>query len=220
MRNVWPLRTAQPNSYFHGFMVTGRFDSTNFIEYCGINDDTNNNCDYIHLSVSSFETDYTGTSLGIGVPEFSLLPCESLMLSIALQHQKRIDRKMSRCRNDYPNVVKKIVKDVLSPKDMFNAIFAPYLPYDSVTCKRLCKAAFWLPVCHCYMSWMSYRYAGSPANMTSCVSWSANQGNCTKWHADTETPTEVLTACQCFAKCKEEEFYVVNVQRHRYSIGM
>lgn len=201
-------------------MITGYLNATDFIEYCRDFDDNDNNCDWIYLYISSYENDYTGTSLGIGVPQYTLLPCENLMLSIALEHQVRIDRETSRCRQEYLPAVTRIVKPVLEPKDLFNAIFAPTLPYDQLTCDRLCTAKYWLPKCNCYMSWMSHRYAGSPANMTSCASWSDDATvNCTKWHGNTETPSEVLTACECYPQCEEQSYNIVNEQRQRYTLG-
>lgn len=200
-------------------MITAYFDAADFFEYCRDFDIDDGNCDYIHLHVSSFESDYIGTTLGIGVPQYSLLPCENLMLSVSLQHQKRMDRKASRCRNEFPSSVTGIFKSKLAETDLFNPIFAPNLPYDLLTCNRLCITAYWLPECGCYMNWMSYRYAGSPKNMTICSSSSPNEANCTKWHGETSTPPEVLPACECFPRCDEQSFYVVNEQRQRYTLG-
>lgn len=199
-------------------MLSGYFNATDFIEYCQDYDIDDGNCDYISLYISSYESDYWGTSFAIGTPFYRLLPCENLMLSVALQHNKRIDRESNRCRNEYPLNVSKIIKEKLEPEDLFNPIFAPNLPYDELTCSRLCAAAYWLLKCKCYMSFMSYRYAGSPKHLPTCVRGSKTV-NCSKQHAEISTPPEVIEACECYPQCQEHSYYIINEQRQRYALG-
>lgn len=103
----------------------------------------------------------------------------------------------------------------MTPDDLFNAVFAPNLPYDDKTCEKLCAANYFLPKCKCFVSATAWKYSGSPEGIPVCPKVGKN---CTSdWE---KTNDSVFNACKCFKKCTNYQFRVVGLDKIRYSLGM
>lgn len=168
VRKMWPLTTSLLNVYSAGININGYFNGTNFIEFW----DNSGNMDVIQIYISSFDVDAPESSLGIAF--FNLLPCEQLTISLSLQHYILLDRPASRCRDDYPESVARILKQPMTPNHFYNPVFSPNLPYDPDTCQILCATNYWLPKCGCYSHPASWKYAGEPENVSVCSDFGPN----------------------------------------------
>lgn len=214
IRNKWPIQTSIANnlSNLQGIQIIGRFNATNFITY----QDSNGNRDNIQVIINSFEVD-NPSSNAIGMTYYHLNPCEAVSIALALERYKKLNRPESRCRDDYPDNLKKMLIQPMTTDYLYNPIFAPFLPYDQQTCAILCAAEYWLPKCDCYVSYDTYQYAGEPSDVPICPPYE-KQKNCTR-NAWTEAPGEVIQRCECHSKCNSVGFRVINVEKISYGYG-
>lgn len=203
---MWPLQTNFGSGSKRGFELNGYFDATDF--------GTVGNVDNITIWISSFETD-SPSSTAIGIPFFTLMPCEEIRISLALEQYSLLDRPTSRCRDDYPQQLKSILNENMTADLFYNPAFAPQLPYDQYTCNKMCLASYWLPRCGCYASPEIWLYAGMPANISRCP-WFGE--NCTQ-RTTTDAPWEVIEQCECHPKCNGYHFRIVYNEKIRYSYG-
>lgn len=208
----WPLRSNMEKLISGGISIIGSFDATDFKESPDVSSDKN--YDFITLTVSSFETD-SPTSSAIGVPNFQLLPCEELHMSLALEYHTLLDRPNSHCRNDYPDELKALLKLPITPNRLFNAMLVPNLPYDKLTCNKLCSSKYWLQKCGCFVDSEIWGYAGQPENSSLCAN---TVNNCSRSNGF-ETPTAVLAECKCYEKCSSFQFRITGTNKIRYSYG-
>lgn len=208
--SLWPLRTSLENSYAGGITVSGVFDATNFTESSDISKDEN--YDLITFIISNFETDSPTTS-AIGVQNFQLRPCEELHISLTLEHRTLLDRPNSHCRDDYPPELKKLLDLPMTPGRLFNSIFAPDLPYDKVTCDKLCAAKYWLPKWNCFIDSEIWNYAGQPKNISICAN--SHYINL----SSVETPAAAFVDCKCYQKCDSYQLRIAGNNKIRYSYG-
>ena len=120
--------------------------------------------------ISSFETDSPDSS-AIGIPNFQLMPCEEIRISLALEHYTLLNRSTSLCRDDYPEQIKSMFNATMTPDLFYNPAYAPNLPYDPWICKTMCISNYWLPKCGCYIYPEAWLYAGKSADITPCRSF-------------------------------------------------
>src|SRR5262249_39774886 len=132
-KHQWPLNTTQSNSFQYGIRLSGFFNATNFVYY----PDEYGNQDLISLSVSSFESFSISTSV-IG-PDYHLMPCEELWLSLGLEHDTLLNRDETPCRDEYPNDMEEFTKQPLTVGRLYNPVFGSNdFPYDPEVCKSIC----------------------------------------------------------------------------------
>lgn len=158
---VWPLRSGYvTGERDNGFAISVYFNASNFVE-----EKKDGDKDKIMLQIISFDIDPNELTDTIGVPEnLLLLPCHDVSIAVRLQRSHLIDRIESPCQNDYPEDLRKLVNSPLKPERLYNALLAPNLPYDQRVCDNMCLVNYWLPICHCIMSYEIWHYAGGQAN--------------------------------------------------------
>lgn len=208
-RGEWPLQTHYTNSINRGIAVAGYFDATKLLEFI----DGNKSALTIRLYIQSFESDPASNS-AIGIPYYQLMPCEQLIISLALEHHTLINRTDRPCRDDYPDALKMMLKKQMTTNLFYNPIFAPNLPYSQETCRKLCEENFWLSKCSCYGNPAVRLYAGQPENMT-CPEYGPN---CTL-NEDYKIPSDTINECKCYPTCKSYRFHVAGDDKIRYSYG-
>lgn len=76
-----------------------------------------------------------------------------------------------------------------------------------------CIAAYWLPICNCYMSDLAHFYGSKDADLCHEV----GNGNCTQNEAN-KTPPDALRACECHERCERFAFEAIT-QFTRYEQG-
>lgn len=140
-----------------------------------------------------------------------VLPCESLTTAISMKEFHLINREERRCRNDYPISLKNLLKNPLAPRDLFNAILAPDLPYDQTVCEHLCISKYWLPISHCIKKWAFWLYTEIPKNVHMCSSADNDEGR--------NTSFSMFKECECFKRCDGFDFEVTAQDKIRHAIG-
>lgn len=181
--------------------------------------DEDGNGNMIFVVISSFETDNPSSS-AVGLSSYLLFPCETLEMAIALEHHTLLNRAQSRCRNEFPPSLKKMIVNSLSSDLFYSPILVRDLPYDKMICERLCSAQFHLPKCGCYINIISWIYAGKPVDLPVCPIIMSENDSCTaETEGQNKLPMSLLNECQCYPKCDYYEFRVVGVNKIRYSYG-
>lgn len=210
-RKKWPVHTVNSMlGYRQGVTITGYLNRTNFIEY----PDSNWNEDRVSVYITSFESD-AWSSAEAGIRNYRLLPCEQLEISIEVEQYKLINRSSSPCRDDYPETLRKLTKEPMTPDHFYNGFLAPKLPYDPITCEDMCASRYWQEFCNCFVSSDVWLHAGKPDKIPMCSDYGTK---CTRSTAY-ETPTEVITNCQCYPKCEGYRFRVVAKDKTNYGQG-
>lgn len=208
--SMWPLQTHLRNGSKTGLELNGYFDATNFIE----SPDEFHNQDNIIVEISSFETD-SFISAAIGIPNFKLMPCEEIRISLALEYYSLEDRPESRCRDDYPEQIKSMFKAPMTAELFYNPAFAPNLPYDPFICNNMCFVSYILQRCHCYATYEAWRYVGLKADYPLCVQF----GNNCSMLESYDTRWSEIQDCNCHKKCSGHRFRIVSNEKMRYSYG-
>ena len=129
----------------------------------------------------------------------------------------------------YPNNIQRLFRDTNSAnlllEDYYNPLNYPKLPYDRITCERLCVSLYWIFKCNCFMYEEAIKYAGKPkANGTEiplCDLYGEdeNNDNCSASNAMFNTPAGDIAACGCYEKCDSYRFRVAGQQIIKYNIG-
>lgn len=150
-------------------------------------------------------------------------PCDELSVMIKLKQSTYLSRADSPCRYDYPEKLKKILKNPLEPSDLYNSMLAPNLPYDQDLCENLCTANYWLPKCNCMIYSDIWNYAGQlNSTMPLCKAKTDLQNtveNCTKSQKTVQIPAAALADCQCSKSCQEFSFEVIGYDRSYHDYG-
>lgn len=162
-----------------------------------------------------------------GIAEhFELLPCDDLSIAISIQKYGLMNRPESRCRNDYPIKLKKLLKFPLKPEYLYNSILAPELPYDQRLCENLCVVNHWLPKCNCLMSDTIFYYNGGQENdsYSVCPSVEVQEipemtDNCMINSVYARTEAEVFDQCKCFKRCEGYAFEVKSYDKIKHMYG-
>lgn len=216
---MWPLKAfASTSSNLRGFYLTGYFNANQFIESSPPATYENFDHDEISVYISSFEVD-SPTVSAIVVPYYQLLPCEEIHISLAIEHNSLLNRLESPCRDEYPKHLKSLVPKTA---DLFySPIFYPNLPYNHITCTRICEANLELPICDCYTNADTWQYAGKDdADYPLCPHF----GESCHRTADGDRARKFLrspdiTPCECYQKCNWYRFRVVTADKMRHSYG-
>lgn len=207
IRSLWPLKSSSSVlSDFNGISITITLNADDFIEW----PDTNGNHDAIELVISNFETDYYGYS-AVGMSVYNLLPCEQIRLNLELEHYTRLHRSSAPCRDDYPDFIKRLIREPIAVKLLNNPIFSPHLPYNQQTCQDICSTQYLLKKCSCYMEAYIWRYAGMPKEFPLCETI---RENCTM-----DIPNEVISDCDCYPVCSSYHFHVHSKEKFRFDYG-
>lgn len=156
-----PLRTFAAQM---GVKIIGEFNSQNFIEF---ENEVNGEFDRITVNVEDPEVEPIGSS-ALDVPSYRLMPCEELTIVLRLERHQLRNRPERPCRTDFPPDIAKMHMKSLPPDVLYNAIFAPSLPYDQALCHLGCQAKYWLPICSCYVNFPTFLYAGMPNDSLAC----------------------------------------------------
>lgn len=215
----WPLRidyaTGDMDS---GITIIFYVNNSHFFDK-----QSNLDMDKILLKIITFDADPNDLTDTIGVPEvFQLMPCDDLSIAISLQKFKLINQAESPCRNDYPTDLKVLLPTAINPANLFNAMFAPDLPYDQRICEELCVVKYWLPICNCFVSYDIWRYVGGTENISLkyCSFESENEvGDCSRTDVYSLTPAKEFDRCECFGRCEGYQFAVTAYDKFRHRLG-
>jgi hypothetical protein len=130
-----------------------------------------------------------------------------------------INRPEKPCRDDYPDeLMKALFKLPMQPENLYNAIFAPKLPYSKYTCDAMCHVNYWLPKCGCYVFDEIWLHAGKPNQTIVCP---RHGENCTSGEQTIRaTPISEIEKCECFPKCSGYRFRLAAHDKINYGVGM
>lgn len=198
----WPLESYRFNNFDAGVYIEATIsaNSSNKFEYAA------DGSDKIIVRVNPFEANL-GTL--IGLPEYEILPCEELSISMTLEHYQLKNRSNSPCRDEYPQHIAELIQQ---PDAKNPAFFA--LPYDPAVCKILCKNKYSLAKCNCFLSIDAWNYAGKPDSIKLCSNTSLDVSlGCS------DITNDVLENCSCHAHCNQTVVRISETQKYSYKTG-
>lgn len=196
----WPLKSNRFNNFNAGIYIEAMVNAKNLIDF----EDETGESGQITVRINPFQA---GLGILVGLPQYEILPCEELSISLTLERYQLQNRSNSPCRDEYPQYVADFIKN----SDAKNLTFAYQLPYDPAVCKMLCKSKYLLDKCKCFFSFDAWIYAGKPNDIELCSAASPDPS--------TDCGEIVLENCSCHAKCNQTVVRINEVQKFSHAKG-